>query len=1007
MQSVDFAKQVLGEPLRCIVRIKPPSNFQKEDVRINNQQILLTDNNRILEEFECPEAYGPEFSMHQIYEQFLQQFTGPFIQGLNVNIFAYGSTGAGKTQTIEGNKKEHGLILNYASSIFSLLENKKFHTNQSQASQLVNYSYGLRARYVEIIDEEVSDLFAPPNKRLNDQLQILDHAWEGPTIANATWVTVNNEIQLQEALNSGQRNRNQTTNEFGKVSNKATSFFTLELLQSSLQKDTNEPLIMLSRLCFFDLAGSEVLIDDPETIRIKQGSTLNKSIISFTQLLKELGQPQTADHAAYDTSALTSIVKELVGSNSLSIGIFCVQHGDPKGTSLTLNIYKYCKNIKNFPIVNDSKVLGLLHKFRLECQAARLSGRGGYGDTGNNKMLELEKKLIEDNLDKMRNADEKQRMAQKLSTMREKYNEIVRQKAELQQELIRSEEEKLEVSKALVELQIENTRLMEIIQNEKYDMNNKLLNAESDLLSLNIREEKALKSIQELQDNLKETKDDKRALEIEFVALKKNYINISTALETEKAKSENIGLELINVVNENKSLHQELNDIYKKSGNTNEENARFMKKIEKLEQENREQREALIYTKAEIERLKTEMLKYEILDQQHRIDLDNKKLEIEKGFLEANREKQNEVYKMNREQDDAVKKMRDEKLLWESQKMELTHKIKSMQRRVNDEEERVKELERQVQELQSENQKMDLQMNEMRSLYRNKLMQFATDGKPDKASRIGYDFNAREDLIRTYTEKEIELNERLEREKKNSKQASLQVRQLKSYARNLKYLCEDWAPVGIPLPDILTKDVTFLDDETYGTLQGDHMAEIERLRMRNKKLENEVRVLQENIMNGVGGGSMDLSKRISNEMEMLKQNRNKQSIDGDFQIDQLRKERNDLQEENRRLVTLLKDNKKWDVYILQRENERLMRQMKEQEVGLNSVGPMSGEAKGVQQKLQLYERSLKQLEKERSELIVRATMAEEQLKALQEHLAKQSQDYQRKLLEIKRGGNIF
>lgn len=33
---------------------------------------------------------------------------------------------------------------------------------------IVNYSYGLRARYVEIIDEEVSDLFAPPNKRLND-----------------------------------------------------------------------------------------------------------------------------------------------------------------------------------------------------------------------------------------------------------------------------------------------------------------------------------------------------------------------------------------------------------------------------------------------------------------------------------------------------------------------------------------------------------------------------------------------------------------------------------------------------------------------------------------------------------------------------------------------------------------------------------------------------------------------------------------------------------------------
>lgn len=62
-------------------------------------------------------------------------------------------------------------------------------------------------------------------------------------------------------------------------------------------------------------------------------------------------------------------------------------------------------------------------------------------------------------------------------------------------------------------------------------------------------------------------------------------------------------------------------------------------------------------------------------------------------------------------------------------------------------------------------------MNEMRSLYRNKLLSFTVEAKPDKASRLGYDFNAREDLIRTYTEKEIELNEKLDRERKNSKQS--------------------------------------------------------------------------------------------------------------------------------------------------------------------------------------------------------------------------------------------
>ena len=79
--------------------------------------------------------------------------------------------------------------------------------------------------------------------------------------------------------------------------------------------------------------------------------------------------------------------------------------------------------------------------------------------------------------------------------MREKYNQLIRDKGDLQSELIKSEEEKLEVSKALVELQIENTRLMEIIQTEKYESSNKLLNADGELLELKIKEEKGMESI--------------------------------------------------------------------------------------------------------------------------------------------------------------------------------------------------------------------------------------------------------------------------------------------------------------------------------------------------------------------------------------------------------------------------------------------------------------------------------------------------------------------------------
>lgn len=70
--------------------------------------------------------------------------------------------------------------------------------------------------------------------------------------------------------------------------------------------------------------------------------------------------------------------------------------------------------------------------------------------------------------------------------------ELVKSKTELQQELIKSEEDKLEVSKALVELEMENTRLMDIIQNEKYNQNSKLLGDDTNTLSANVREERAL-----------------------------------------------------------------------------------------------------------------------------------------------------------------------------------------------------------------------------------------------------------------------------------------------------------------------------------------------------------------------------------------------------------------------------------------------------------------------------------------------------------------------------------
>ena len=82
-------------------------------------------------------------------------------------------------------------------------------------------------------------------------------------------------------------------------------------------------------------------------------------------------------------------------------------------------------------------------------------------------------------------------------------------------------------------------------------------------------------------------------------------------------------------------------------------------------------------------------------------------------------------------------------------------------------------------------------------------------------NRIGFDLNSREELIRTYTEKEINLTEKLEKDRLVIKNFKMEARALKQYARQLKYLAEDWAPVGVPLPEVLSKPPPAkLDDET-------------------------------------------------------------------------------------------------------------------------------------------------------------------------------------------------
>lgn len=59
-------------------------------------------------------------------------------------------------------------------------------------------------------------------------------------------------------------------------------------------------------------------------------------------------------------------------------------------------------------------------------------------------------------------------------------------------------------------------------------------------------------------------------MEIEFIALKKNYYSIKRDLNEEISKNENLGVELINLVNENKAMQRDITTNERMSGETNQ-----------------------------------------------------------------------------------------------------------------------------------------------------------------------------------------------------------------------------------------------------------------------------------------------------------------------------------------------------------------------------------------------------------------------------------------------------
>ena len=127
-----------------------------------------------------------------------------------------------------------------------------------------------------------------------------------------------------------------------------------------------------------------------------------------------------------------------------------------------------------------------------------------------------------------------------------------------------------------------------------------------------------------------------------------------------------------------------------------------------MSRELQETKEALILAKGEIERLKTELIRYDLNHQQNALDLDNKKMELERDFIQLTRNQHQDVDRLRVDDLEANKRLNLEREVWDGEKTDLLRKIKELNRKIEELTDDVKLLEESGLELKSDKNRLQL-----------------------------------------------------------------------------------------------------------------------------------------------------------------------------------------------------------------------------------------------------------------------------------------------------------
>uniref|UniRef100_A0A7N1A5D7 Kinesin-like protein n=1 Tax=Kalanchoe fedtschenkoi TaxID=63787 RepID=A0A7N1A5D7_KALFE len=373
-------------------------HWKVEDNRISLHKRLGTPVSGVSHAFD--HIFDESCANSEVYERLTKDIVHAAVEGFNGTVFAYGQTSSGKTFTMNGSQTDPGVIHQAVRDIFSKIQ------------EATDREFLVRVSYMEIYNEEINDLFAVENKKL----QIHESLERGVYVSGLREEIVSSGEQVLQLIESGEVNRHFGETNMNVRSSRSHTIFRM-VIESKGKYDNHRDeyfsgdAVRVSVLNLVDLAGSERIAKTGAAgVRLKEGKHINKSLMVLGNVINKLSDGvKQRGHIPYRDSKLTRILQPALGGNAKT-SIICTiapEEVHVEETKGTLQFASRAKRITNCAQVNEILTdAALLKRQKLEIEELRKKLQGSRAEVLEQEILKLRNDMLKYELEREKLATE-------------------------------------------------------------------------------------------------------------------------------------------------------------------------------------------------------------------------------------------------------------------------------------------------------------------------------------------------------------------------------------------------------------------------------------------------------------------------------------------------------------------------------------------------------------------------------------------------------------------------